>query len=101
VVSELIRLVHFVDEHQAPDDLAERVPLLMAVADPGVRDGGVVKGDEIGVVGEDDATFGEPEGDVFFVGGADQAHDCGGRHIDPVKPKTGGYRRVAVLISSR
>src|SRR5277367_40388 len=66
VVSKLIRLVHFPDEHQPPDDLAERVPSLMAVADPGVRDAGVVKGDEIGVVREDNATFREPESDVFF-----------------------------------
>src|SRR5438876_9181517 len=79
-VSHFLRFVHFPEEFEAADDLADAARVLVAVSHAGmfVRGG---ESQEIAVFGEQDATLGDDVGKLLQVGSADQPGVGGGRYV--------------------
>jgi len=82
LADQLRRLPGCPERDEPSDDFAQRVPILMAVYDARMLNTAVVKGDEVGVVSEEDPTLTVGMGKLHWVGGPKQAHVRCRRDVD-------------------
>ena len=97
-IRHLVRLQDFPDELQHANDLAHGSVLLEAIDNTKMSGSLVVQSQEIGVVGEDDATLGHGEGQMVSIIRAEQSRVGSCRHSDAATAQAIGHSRVDVFI---
>jgi len=94
----LVRLQDFPDEFQGANDLTDGAVLLVAIYDAWVSDALVMQSEEIVVICEDNASFGQCEGNVVGVIRAEQTRVGGCGHADTATAQAVGNGSVDVFI---
>jgi hypothetical protein len=76
------------EHNQLPDDLADAVAILVAVNEAGMGNAAVVKGDEIGVVREENPALSVGMGELHGINRPKQPRFGGRRDVDAAQAQT-------------